>query len=295
MEIFSNKTHPDARSTTIALRGKWYGSYGLAYCPAHHKTDTPALSIGTGREGQLLLNCKAGCSFGDVAAALRGCGLSQPDGLPRRDYKAEQDVVDHKRTRQAEQVARETIPITGTIGEAYLRGRGITCSLPVGTLRFHPNCWHSSGKHLPAMVARLKGSDGFAVHRTYLKPDGSGKADVEPAKAMLGKCAGGAVQLLEADGPLVVAEGIETALSLACGLLQAPATIWAALSTAGMKTLRLPTTPARLTIASDGDPAGRAAAQILAERAYNLGWTVSFLHAPEGKDWNDVLREKGKQ
>lgn len=26
MEIFSNKTHPDARSTTIALRGKWYGN-----------------------------------------------------------------------------------------------------------------------------------------------------------------------------------------------------------------------------------------------------------------------------
>lgn len=289
MTIFSNKTHADARSTTIALRGKWYGDYGLAFCPAHHNTDTPALSIGTGREGQLLLSCKAGCSFGDVAAALRGCGLTQPDGLPRRDYKAEQDAVDRKRTRQAEQVVRETVPIIDTIAQTYLRGRGITCPLPVDALRYHPNCWHLSGKRLPAMVARVKGSDGYAVHRTYLKSDGSGKAEVEPAKAMLGNCAGGAVKLIEAGGPLVVAEGIETALSLACGLLQAPATIWAALSTAGMENLRLPAEAGELIIAVDGDEAGRKAANALADRAYNLGWVVSLLKAPDGQDWNDVL------
>jgi hypothetical protein len=72
-------------------------------------------------------------------------------------------------------------------------------------LRFHPSCWHSSGKHLLAMVARVLGSDGFSVHRTYLRADGSGKADVEPAKAMLGNCAGGAVRLVEAGDALVVA------------------------------------------------------------------------------------------
>ena len=284
----------DARQITQALGGKWHGSYGLAFCPAHHNTVTPALSVGTGREGQLLLNCKAGCEFGDVAAALRDRGLSEPDGLPRRDYKAEQDAADEKRTLQAKLVARDTIPIIGTIAETYLRGRGITCPLPVSALRFHPSCWHSSGKHLPAMVARVLGSDGYAIHRTYLKPDGSGKADVEPAKAMLGNCAGGAVRLAEAEGPLVVVEGIETGLSLDSGLLQVPATIWAALSTSGMKTLRLPVMPSRLTIASDGDTAGREAAHMLAERAYKLGWTVSFLHAPDGNDWNDVLMEKAK-
>lgn len=284
----------DARKITAALGGKWHGGYGVAFCPAHHNTVTPALSVGTGRDGQLLLNCKAGCSFGDVSAALRDSGLSEPDGLPLRDYKAEQAAADRKRTRQAQHVARETVPIIGTIAETYLRGRGITCPLPEDALRFHPTCWHSSGKHLPAMVARVKGSDAYAVHRTYLKPDGSGKAEVEPAKAMLGNCAGGAVRLIEADGPLVVAEGIETALSLASGLLQHSVTIWAALSTSGMTNLRLPATPSRLTIASDGDAAGRAAAQMLAERAYKLGWTVSFLHAPDGKDWNNVLMEKAK-
>ena len=110
---------------------------------------------------------------------------------------------------------------------------------------------------------------------------------------MLGICAGGAVRLIEVDGPLVVTEGVETGLSLASGLLKTPATIWAALSTSGMKNLRLPPIPARLTIAVDGDKAGAEAAHVLAERAHKLSWKVTLLTAPEGQDWNDVL--KGKQ
>jgi hypothetical protein len=73
------------------------------------------------------------------------------------------------------------------------------------------------------MVALVEGSDAFAVHRTYLLPDGSGKAAIDPDKMMLGAVAGGAVRLTDGPGGLVVAEGIETALSLACGLLSGPA------------------------------------------------------------------------
>ena len=50
----------------------------------------------------------------------------------------------------------------------------------------------------------------------------------------------------------------------------------------------------RLTIAPDGDQAGREAASALAERASALGWQVSLLPAPEGLDWNDVLTMKGE-
>lgn len=111
---------------------------------------------------------------------------------------------------------------------------------------------------------------------------------------MLGAALGGAVRLAEAEGPLVVAEGIETALSLPSGLLRAPATVWAALSAAGIAGLRLPDGILRkLTIAPDGDAAGRDAAHKLAERAAALGWTVCLLPAPEGRDWNDILMLKG--
>ena len=143
------------------------------------------------------------------------------------------------------------------------------------------------------MIALVEGGAGFAVHRTYLLPDGSGKAAIDPQKAMLGSVLGGAVRLSDASDTLVMAEGIETALSLSCGLLRRPATIWAALSTSGLRSLFLPLKTARLTIAPDGDDAGRAAANALAERAHALGWTVSLLPAPDGHDWNDILYMKG--
>lgn len=143
------------------------------------------------------------------------------------------------------------------------------------------------------MVALIEGADSFAIHRTFIRPDGTGKAGLDGGdKLMLGCTRGGAVRFTEGPGPLVVAEGIETALSLASGLLGRPATIWAALSTSGMRALRLPPSPGRLTVATDGDEPGRAAGNDLAERAHGLGWQVSLLPAPDGRDWCDVRAGK---
>jgi hypothetical protein len=169
----------------------------------------------------------------------------------------------------------------GAVAENYLRGH--FPPLPK-TLRFDLKCWHMTAKRLPELVALVEDGAGFAVHRTYLRNDGSGKADVEPPKAMLGAVQGGAVRLCDGSGPLVVAEGIETALILSSGLLRTPATVWAALSTSGIRGMHLPDPPGRLTIAPDGDAAGRTAAQALATRAHGMGWHVSLLPAPDGRD-----------
>ena len=291
----------DARTLTLALRGKWYRRFGLACCPAHGDRK-PSLTIADGRDGKLLLNCKTGCGFTDVLQALRDRGLIDRHHKPQPPSPAEmarREAEDRAEAERAEKKAlacwREAQPIGGTVAETYLRSRGITCDLP-DTLRFHPDCWHPSAKRFPAMVALIEGLPRLAVHRTYLRPDGGGKAEVEPAKAMLGQAAGGAVRVAGGQGPLVVAEGIETALSLCSGLLGRPAPVWACLSTSGLAGLRLPGGfPHRLTIAADGDPAGREAAHRLAERATALGWTVSMLPAPEGRDWNDILMKGGKQ
>lgn len=289
----------DARTLTLALRGKWYRRFGLACCPAHGDRK-PSLTIADGRDGKLLLSCKTGCTFTDVLQALRDLGLIDRHHKPQPPSPSEiarREAEDRAEAERAEKKAlacwTEALPIQGTIAETYLRNRGITCDLPA-TLRFHPEAWHPSAKRFPAMVALIEGLPRLAVHRTYLRPDGSGKAEVEPAKAMLGMAAGGAVRVAEGQGPLVVAEGIETALSLASGLLSRPATIWAALSTSGMAGLRLPDgIPHRLTVAADGDQPGREAAHKLAERASALGWTVILLAAASGADWNDVLKMKG--
>ncbi|MDO5643076.1 MAG: toprim domain-containing protein [Paracoccus sp. (in: a-proteobacteria)] len=282
----------DAHTLTLALRGKWYRRYGLACCPAHGDK-RPSLSLADAPNGKLLLNCKAGCSFSDVLQALRDRGMIggrpvPPDPAEIALREAQVKETEKKREGQALACWNAAQPIGGNIAETYLRGRGITCDLPA-SLRFLPDCWHASAKRAPAMIARVDGLPRFAVHRTYLRGDGSGKADLDPPKAMLGSTMGGAVRITEAQGPLVVCEGLETALSLSSGLLRGPAQIWAALSASGMAGLRLPERTHRLTIAPDGDAAGRNAAHKLAERATALGWAVSLLPAPEGRDWNDVL------
>lgn len=289
----------DARVLTGELRGKWYGRYGLVCCPAHGDSN-PSLTLTNGTDGRLLLHCKAGCGYRDIVSALRQQGLLNPSlrspppspaEIARRQAQDEADAA--KRERQAQAVWTESLPVQGTLAETYLHGRGISCSLP-DTLRFHPSCWHSSAKRLPALVGRVDGLKRLSVHRTYLRADGSGKADVTPAKAMLGRTMGGAVCVQRAAGPLVVAEGIETALSLASGLLPTPSTVLASLSASGMAGLRLPEKASHLLLAADGDAAGLAAAETLARRAEGLGWNVELQCAPDGMDFNDVLIEGRK-
>jgi hypothetical protein len=68
-------------------------------------------------------------------------------------------------------------------------------------------------------------------------------------------------------------------------------TVRAALSASGLSGVRLPEQAGRLTIAQDGDKAGREAGHALAERAHALGWRVEILDPGDGRDWNDILHE----
>ncbi len=288
----------DARDLTLALGGRWHGRYGAAPCPIcqpSRRKGENALTLADGRNGRLVLHCKKrACPFLDIlaAAGLRSGDYSPPDAvtLAQRERKAKAEA--QRKATHAKQVWEEAQPIAGTVAEGYLRGRGITCPLPE-SLRFHGECWHGpTARRHPALVAAVQGAGGACVHRTYLRDDGMGKAAIDPAKMMLGGAAGGAVRLTQGPGPLVVAEGIETALSLASGLLRGPAEVWAALSTSGIRGLHLPPQAGRLTIAPDGDTAGREAANALAERAHALGWQVALLPAPDGRDWNDILTKR---
>lgn len=287
-----------AQAITAALGGRWTGGHGMACCPAHEDRQ-PSLSLADGADGRLLVKCHAGCTYDAIRAALSERGLSSGGG-PRSLGGLVRDLVAEARAReqarrssaQAQDIWTGARPITGTLAETYLRSRGITGPLP-DTLRFRPHCWHASAKRLPALISRIDGAEGFAVHRTYLDAATAGKAELTPNKAMLGPARGGAVRL-SGDGPLLITEGIETALSLVSGLIREPVRLWAALSAGGMRNLRLPETPGQMIIASDGDPVGLDAGEALAERAFGLGWQVSLLPAPTGSDWNDVLTGKAQ-
>lgn len=287
----------DARTFTAALGGRWHGRYGTAPCPVcqrDRRRGQNALTLADGACG-LLAHCKrAGCGFLDIlaAAGVRSGEYTPPDPATIAQREAEAKAEAQRKAEQARRLWREAQPIAGTVAEAYLRGRGITCPLSL-SLRYHPEAWHgATARRWPALVALVEGGDGFAVHRTYLRSDGAGKADIDPAKAMLGGVSGGAVRLSHGPGRLVVAEGIETALSLLSGLLDGPATVCAALSTSGLRGLRLPPQPGRLTVAVDGDTPGREAGHALAERAHAMGWQVGTIDPGDGFDFNDILTRK---
>ena len=195
---------------------------------------------------------------------------------------------DTKRIEVALAIWKAAIPAEGTLVETYLAARGLNL-VPPPTLRFHAGLKHPSGGIWPAMVALVtRGVDDthLAIHRTFLARDGSAKALIYPQKMMLGPCRGGAVRLAQAEDVLMVGEGIETCLAA----MQArghPA--WAALSTAGLRTLDLPNNVRDVIILADGDEAGRAAARGAALRWKREGRGVRIAYSPVGMDFNDML------
>lgn len=285
-----------AEAVVLALGGTWYGHFGMALCPAHDNTRTPALSLADARDGRLLAKCHAGCAFGDVAAALRNLGIEtggqlqiDPAKTARRDAEAE--AHESKRRAQAAQCWTEAKPAAGTLAARYLRARGFRGPVPE-TLRFDTACWHSgTAQRLPAMVALIKQADeALAVHRTYVAEPGR-KADVSPNKAMLGPVKGGAVRLSSGVEPLLVAEGIETSLALLQFHAGIAPSVWAGLSASGVAGLILPQHSGELVIAPDGDGVGRTAAEKLASRAWSLDWAVRIMEPPgDGLDWADAAQ-----
>jgi putative DNA primase/helicase len=283
-----------------ALVGRRSGTGFTARCPAHDD-NTPSLSIADSADGKVLVHCHAGCSQEAVIAALRARNLWYDASRPatsqrfgRRGHPACRDVSsdDQRRRDFALEIWAKSIPIEGTTAEAYLRGRGITMSLPP-TLRFHERLPHIPSNSLwPAMLALITdGETGepIGIHRTYLTHDGIGKAPVTPSKMMLGRALGGAVRLADAVDSVMVGEGIETALS-AMQATGVPA--WAALSANGIRSLTVPPGIETLTLLADGDPTGEHAAASAARRLKSAVRTVRVARAPPGCDFNDILMQK---
>jgi phage/plasmid primase-like uncharacterized protein len=145
------------------------------------------------------------------------------------------------------------------------------------------------------MVAAIQAPDRSitAVHRTFIRDDGRGKAPVDRPRMMLGSVAGGAVRLAHVGPKMVVAEGLETALTVmeATGL-----PTWAVLSASNFKGLVLPALPvaAEIVIAADNDKnrAGMDAAEKAAELWASQGRRVWIAQPPTpGTDFNDMARD----
>lgn len=306
-EIFSHdaavtvapKTLPEVRAGELAraLELRRLGSAYVGACPACGYRGFQIQE----RDGKTLFHCHGGgCEQSRVIDVLRKAGLwgLQPASVGLSPHHWCRDLSNDtgRGAELARDLWRRSRPAEGSPVETYLRARGYAGLIPPA-LRYLPNARHketgTSSAAMIAAVTRYPANRIIAVHRTFIRADGTGKARVEPNKKTLGPVSGGAVRLAKAGPVVAISEGIETGLSI---LVATRIPTWAALSAGGIKALVLPPLPlaSEVTIAADADPVGIAAAHDAAQRWHHEGRTVRIACPPEpGTDFNDLLRVEG--
>lgn len=208
--------------------------------------------------------------------------------------------------------ARTTIEATPA--DLYLKGRGIDLGrLPryPRSLRFHPRVFCAELKDageaqpfLPALLAIVLDMAGAhrATHRIYLKPDGSGKADLLEPKKCLGSfwgryvplwkgaaatggagqqpTSGYALHRVPAGSAVDVSEGIEDGLTIA--VARPERRVIAAVTLGNIGALELPEQVGTLTVIGQNDEKAPAQAALKAavERQAEAGREVRLFLPP---------------
>lgn len=270
---------------------------GLKRAGNHWRGDCPACGYAgtfslTAKDGRTLWNCASCQDRAALTAAV--CGVMGGDWPPpAAPFSAPKD--NGSRTRAALAIWDASLPLPGTLAAIYLAARGLAGGAS-SALRYHPSLRHPNATGtFPAMVALIVSTETgepVAVHRTYLRRDGTGKADLDPARASKGPIGGGAI-MLHAPVPgasLVIGEGIETSLS-AGRIFSAPA--WAAIAAGNMQAITPPARAAEIIIAADPDEVGQREAWAAASRWRGLGRRVRVA-TPDtpGEDFNDLWRAR---
>jgi hypothetical protein len=255
-----------------------------------------ALSLSDGKDG-LLAHCFGGCGHDEILSALVEHGLfdDDTDVGDREIVESEEPSV---RIAAALGIYNSFAPAVGAPVELgrYLRARGITIAVP-SILRFGV-APHRCGGRFPAMIAPVVDVAGqqSGIHMTYLRPDGSAKADLPRnlQRETRGVVRNGTIRLAEhdPDRELAVAEGVESTLS-AMQILGLPG--WSTVSAGGLGTAELPPAVRRIVIAVDYDRggAGQRNAAVAMRRWRTEGRTVrALLPKVIGADFNDLVERR---
>ena len=219
-----------------------------------------------------------------------GTDRHRPAELKAQAAASAQAHADGQR-RKARWIWRAALPALETCVERYLGARGIAGPLPKEIIKYLPA--DGPGRH-PAMLVpygmasepepgelTIAEAAVTAVHLTFLKPDGSGKANVDPAKITVGSPKGMPLMLAPMNDSLglAITEGIEDALSVhgETGL-----GVWAAGSCTLMPALSaaVPDYADFITVIADDDAPGRRGARALAKALIRRGLSVHLTEAP---------------
>ncbi len=297
------------RNVVLKKRGREH--FGL--CPFHNEK-TPSFTVNEAKKSFYCFGCGARGDVFDYLRRTQGMELHEalehlaieagmiPDREGRRRptrqpiatpaAHGEPPCQDNSNGRLALKIWRASRPAPDTPGEAYFRHRSITIPIPP-TIRYHPGVrYERSGLLLPCMVAAVQAPDRkvTAIHRTYIRDDGRGKAGVSTPKMALGPIGAGAVRLGPAAPALGLAEGIETGLS-AMQLFDIP--VCCSLSASRLDRLELPPETVEVHLLGDRGGPGVEAVERAAQTYQAQGRRVVVRLPPESYgDWNDALCEE---
>lgn len=246
-----------------------------------------ALSVRLEPDGAFVWHCHRLCGMDGSSRSRDDKAPPQPRQAAPRPAERQRGLSDSARALWA-----ATEPVFGAAA-AYLQARA--CVLPPADsdLRCMPTLRHPSGYIGPALVALITDvctGLQLSLHRTWIKPDGN-KADVSPPRLLLKDhpIAGGVIRLWPDEAVtagLGIAEGIETALSLAHGFTP----VWSLIDAGHLAKFPVLNGIEELIIAADNDDAGRKAADECARR-WAAHAAVRVISADtDGCDLNDQVK-----
>lgn len=243
------------------------------------------LGVTANDDGSYIAHCFR-CAYVERLAGDDNKLVRQGTQQPRQQPQKHVSLSDYGRA-----IWDECKPLRSTVGEEYLLAR--RCVIPPidGDLRYHPMLPHKpSGYAGPALVGLVTDAITgmpLTLHRTWIRADGT-KAEIDPARLLLGnhRKDGGVIRLWpdeDVTTGLGIAEGIETALSLA----HAHKPVWSLIDAGNLAKFPPLGGIETLLIAVDNDPAGISAAEACATRWHDAGVEVLLVKAAAG-DINDL-------
>lgn len=312
------------------IRGKWndwsqarYGdALGLvAYVLGHHDPK------GKAALRQAILWAKAHFGYGGAGFDHDAWVRRRAEAHKRAEAQAAQAKRELARNRKTAFNRWWAAPALqeGDVGWAYLKARGIDIRqlgrLPGAIHVSQAEEWRDDEgdvRHVgPCLMSAMTLPDGKfgSLHRTWIDPDRPGcKADLSQiydkanARKMWPSSEGCAIRLWRGESGLsekdarerdliedmVVCEGVEDGLSIA--LMTPEFRVVAAGSLGGLLSFVPPKHVRTVIVAADNDWSNPSAAQQLKRACIRLiddfGKLVKVTRSPEGKDFNDLLRER---
>ncbi|MEQ1808534.1 MAG: toprim domain-containing protein [Terricaulis sp.] len=268
------------------------GRRALIRGPGHGPADR-SISLLETEDGRVLIHCfSPRDDWRAVRAELADLGLlDEHASVSDPVVRVQGEQRDEDRRARVLRFWEESVAVAGTVGERYLRARAIEGELPgPDVVRFHPHMTSLEDRERrPALVAGLVNNDGVleGIQVTLLTAHGAAKAALATPRRTIGRLMGHYVRIDAPGDVLLVAEGLETALSARRAL---GAGAWAFLSAENLAQFEPPLVIDKLVIAADHDEAGLAAAARLQARV-ETSIACEIALPPDGHpDWNDWAR-----